>query len=86
MHATNPPLRGQHYQIPRPLLSFRFLVFTSGGGRGALLQEPTAILSRKKKEVGVCQRLVCQKREFAARSSSCEFSRCEVYSSEVVQA
>ena len=26
----------------------------------------------------VCQRLVCQKREFAARSSSCEVSRCEV--------
>ena len=35
-------------------------------------QEPTDIPSRKKiNEVGVCQRLVCQKREFV-RSSSCE--------------
>ena len=38
-----------------------------------LLQEPTDIPSRKKiNEVGVCQRLVCQKREFTVRSSSCE--------------
>ena len=38
-----------------------------------LLQEPTDIPSRKKLiEVGVCQRLVCQKREFAVRLSSCE--------------
>ena len=27
---------------------------------------------KKINEVGVCQRLVCQKREFAVRSSSCE--------------
>ena len=32
----------------------------------------------KKKRKWVCQRLVCLKREFAARSSSCEVSRCEV--------
>ena len=37
-----------------------------------IYQEPTDIPSRKKNEVGVCQRLVCQKREFAVRSSSCE--------------
>ena len=37
-----------------------------------LLQEPTDITSKEKNEVGVCQRLVCQKREFAERSSSCE--------------
>ena len=30
------------------------------------------IPSREKNEVGVCQRLVCQKRVFAVRSSSCE--------------
>ena len=37
-------------------------------------QELTAIPSRKKE----CLRLVCQKREFAVRSSSYEVSRCEV--------
>ena len=37
-----------------------------------LLQEPTDIPSRKKNEVGVCQRLVCQEREFTVRSSYCE--------------
>ena len=36
-----------------------------------LLQEPTDIPNRKKiNEVGVCQRLVCQKRKFTVRSSS----------------
>ena len=29
-------------------------------------------LVEKNNEVGVCQRLVCQKREFAVRTSSCE--------------
>ena len=38
-----------------------------------LLQEPTNIPNKKMfNEVGVCQRVVCQKREFAVRSSSCE--------------
>ena len=37
-----------------------------------IYQEPTDIPSRKKNEVGVCQRLVCQKREFAVRLFSCE--------------
>ena len=41
-------------------------------------QEPAAIPSRKERKKWVCQRLVCQKREFAARLSSCEVSRCEV--------
>ena len=36
-----------------------------------LLQELTEIPSGKN-EVGVCQSLVCQKREFAVRLSSCE--------------
>ena len=31
----------------------------------------------EKKGGGGCQRFVCQKREFAARSPSCEVSRCE---------
>ena len=31
----------------------------------------------------MCQRLLCQKREFSARSSSCEVLCCKVYSSEV---
>ena len=38
-----------------------------------LLQEPTDIPSRKKLMRWVCARgLVCQKREFTVRSSSCE--------------
>ena len=37
------------------------------------LHYPARLRARVKiNEVGVCQRLMCQKREFAVRSSSCE--------------
>ena len=39
-----------------------------------LFSRLTAIPSKKKRKI-VCLKLVCQKREFAARSSSCEVSR-----------
>ena len=37
-----------------------------------LFKSRPTYLVEKNNEVGVCQRLVCQKREFAVRSSSCE--------------